>query len=76
MSSLGDIVNVGEETYGGKAEECLRNVACLAWDDLAKPELLAAAQVFATLAVADALICHGNGYNVAEAVSAVGGIQP
>lgn len=36
----------------------------------------ARAQVFALLAVADALTAKGAGYNVAESILSAGGIQP
>lgn len=52
VSILAGIVNDGEVTYEFAAEECLRQAAGLLAIDPAKSELLAAAQVFATLAVA------------------------
>lgn len=60
-------------TNGWKAERCLAAVASLPRDDLAKPELLSAAQAFATLAIADALYVTGTGAGIADALSVAGG---
>jgi hypothetical protein len=54
IDSLAAIVAT-EATYGWKAERCLSRVSELPWDDAAKPELLAAAQTFALLDIANSL---------------------
>lgn len=71
------LIPVDEDgTYGWKAEECLRRVNALPHDDLAKPELLAAAQTFALLEISARMESSGAGYTLADAVCHAGGVQP
>lgn len=63
-------------TNGWRAEECLRWLAELPVDDLAVPSLVAAAQTFALLAVADALTDPNRGYTLAQTINNAHGVQP
>lgn len=74
--TLTEIVTDRLNTNDNRAAECLRALDTLSADDLARPDFRAAAQTFALLAVADALVSRGAGYNIAEATLVAGGIQP
>ena len=63
MSTLLTVIleDAPRESNAILARVCLRHVGKLPVEDGAKPELLAAAQVFATLAVAEELARIGGG---------------
>lgn len=76
MRTLTEIITDRVNTNENRAAECLRNLDELSGDDLARDDFRAAAQTFAILALVDRIGYTGQGYGLAQAVLAAGGIQP